>query len=157
MLSCGSNAFGQLGIGQKPPFTAELQVVEVIFFLLYVIESANVNHSLEQLDQCRLFASQSLTAAVVSVAAGLRHSLAVTGKQKPNKKTRLEHWCMFPYANPVSCLLLPDSGCVYQWGRGLWSQAKRTLSPGTVPSYLSSVVPLLVPGDLQYFDHKQVF
>ncbi|XP_056906956.1 secretion-regulating guanine nucleotide exchange factor isoform X1 [Takifugu flavidus] len=87
VLSCGSNAFGQLGIGQKPAYTADVQIVE------------------------------SLKAAVVSVAAGLRHSLAVT-----------------------------DSGCVYQWGIGLMSQAKRTLSPSPVPSHLSSVLPSLVPG-----------
>lgn len=35
--------------------------------------------SLNQFDQSQLFGSQSLKAAVVSVAAGLRHSLAVTG------------------------------------------------------------------------------
>lgn len=34
VLSCGSNAFGQLGIGQKPPFTAEVKVVEVIFLFV---------------------------------------------------------------------------------------------------------------------------
>ncbi|KAI3370683.1 hypothetical protein L3Q82_007240 [Scortum barcoo] len=42
-------------------------------------------------------------------------------------------------------LLLTDSGCVYQWGRGLFSHAKRALSPHPVPSYLSSTVPSLVP------------
>lgn len=36
VLSCGSNAFGQLGIGPKPPFTAEVQVVEVIFLLFFL-------------------------------------------------------------------------------------------------------------------------
>lgn len=36
------------------------------------------------LDQFKVFGSQSLKAAVVSVAAGLRHSLAVTGKKNPN-------------------------------------------------------------------------
>lgn len=34
VLSCGSNAFGQLGIGQKPAYTAEVQIVEVILFSL---------------------------------------------------------------------------------------------------------------------------
>lgn len=41
LLSCGSNAFGQLGIGHKPPFTAELQVVEVIYFSLCITQTAN--------------------------------------------------------------------------------------------------------------------
>lgn len=73
VLSCGSNAFGQLGIGQEPAYTAEVQIVEVIFFL---IQYSTV---IICLDQFKLFGSQSLKAAVVSVAAGLRHSLAVTG------------------------------------------------------------------------------
>ncbi|XP_078478847.1 secretion-regulating guanine nucleotide exchange factor-like [Lampetra planeri] len=38
------------------------------------------------------------------------------------------------------------SGCVYQWGTGLCSLAKRALSPRPVPSYLSSKVPSPVPG-----------
>uniref|UniRef100_A0A671U621 Secretion regulating guanine nucleotide exchange factor n=1 Tax=Sparus aurata TaxID=8175 RepID=A0A671U621_SPAAU len=80
VLACGSNAFGQLGVGQT------------------------VTHS-------------RLREPVVSVAAGLRHSLAVT-----------------------------HSGCVYQWGRGLFSHAKRALSPQPVPAHLSSTVPTLVPG-----------
>ncbi|KAF7658623.1 hypothetical protein LDENG_00009930 [Lucifuga dentata] len=87
VLACGSNAFGQLGVGQAASSSADLLVVE------------------------------SLKEPVVSVAAGLRHSLAVT-----------------------------DSGCVYQWGTGLFSQAKRALSPHPVPSYLNSKVPSLVPG-----------
>lgn len=87
VLTCGSNAFGQLGVGKTVTHSADLQVVE------------------------------SLKEAVVSVAAGLRHSLAVT-----------------------------DSGCVYQWGTGLFSQAKRALSPRPVPTHLSSMLPSLVPG-----------
>lgn len=38
--------------------------------------------SLGQVYQFKLFGSQSLKAAVVSVEAGLRHSLAVTGKKQ---------------------------------------------------------------------------
>lgn len=60
----------------------------------------------------------------MSVAAGLRHSLAVT-----------------------------DSGCAYQWGCGLFSHAKRALSPRPVPSFLSSKVPSLVPGLDQKTSH----
>lgn len=59
--------------------------------------------------------------------------------------------------NAGDCLLPPASGGVYQWGSGLSSQAKRTLSPGPVPSHLSAVVPSLVPGELQYIDHKSFF
>ncbi|KAM9352259.1 secretion-regulating guanine nucleotide exchange factor [Symphorus nematophorus] len=87
VLACGSNAFGQLGVGQTVTHSADLQVVE------------------------------NLKEPVLSVAAGLRHSLAVT-----------------------------DSGCVYQWGKGLFSHAKRALSPHPVPSHLSSVMPSLVSG-----------
>uniref|UniRef100_A0A8C1DGR8 Secretion regulating guanine nucleotide exchange factor n=1 Tax=Cyprinus carpio carpio TaxID=630221 RepID=A0A8C1DGR8_CYPCA len=53
---------------------------------------------------------------VTSVAAGLRHALASTA-----------------------------SGCVYQWGTGLSSHAKRMLSPHPVPAHLSSKEPCLVP------------
>ncbi|XP_078113315.1 secretion-regulating guanine nucleotide exchange factor isoform X1 [Sander vitreus] len=91
VLACGSNAFGQLGVGQTVTHCADLLVVE------------------------------SLKEPVLSVAAGLRHSLAVT-----------------------------VSGCVYQWGSGLFNHAKRALSPRPVPSHLSSTVPSLVPG----LDHK---
>ncbi|XP_029379769.1 secretion-regulating guanine nucleotide exchange factor isoform X2 [Echeneis naucrates] len=87
VLACGSNAFGQLGVGPAVMHTADLLFVE------------------------------GLKDPVVSVAAGLRHSLAVT-----------------------------DSGCVYQWGTGLFSHAKRALSPRPIPSYLCSKVPCLVPG-----------
>lgn len=87
LLACGSNTFGQLGVGQTVQDTAELLAVE------------------------------SLKEPVVSVAAGLRHSLAVSA-----------------------------SGSVYQWGTGLFSHAKRALSPHAVPSHLNSKVPCLVPG-----------
>ncbi|KAK5927900.1 hypothetical protein CgunFtcFv8_013009 [Champsocephalus gunnari] len=93
VLACGSNAFGQLGVGKAVSHSADLLVVE------------------------------SLKDPVVSVAAGLRHSLAVT-----------------------------VSGCVYQWGTGLCSHAKRALSPRPVPPHLSSTVPSLVPG----LDQKNV-
>ncbi|KAM4553537.1 secretion-regulating guanine nucleotide exchange factor [Fundulus diaphanus] len=87
LLACGSNAFGQLGVGQTVKHTAELLAVE------------------------------ALKEPVVSVAAGLRHSLTVGA-----------------------------SGSVYQWGTGLFSHAKRALSPHPVPSHLKSQVPCLVPG-----------
>ncbi|XP_016099493.1 secretion-regulating guanine nucleotide exchange factor, partial [Sinocyclocheilus grahami] len=63
---------------------------------------------------------KTLNEPVTSVAAGLRHALASTA-----------------------------SGCVYQWGTGLSSHAKRMLSPHPVPAHLSSKEPCLVPG----FDH----
>ncbi|XP_073687670.1 secretion-regulating guanine nucleotide exchange factor [Garra rufa] len=63
---------------------------------------------------------KTLNDAVTSVAAGLRHALAST-----------------------------VSGCVYQWGTGLSSPAKRMLNPQPVPTHLSSKEPCLVPG----FDH----
>ncbi|XP_036391381.1 secretion-regulating guanine nucleotide exchange factor isoform X1 [Megalops cyprinoides] len=87
VLSCGSNAYGQLGL----PHIA--------------------GHAAEPLH------IQTLTEPVISVAAGLRHSLAVTG-----------------------------SGHVYQWGTGLSSQAKRALSPHPVPAHLVSMEPCPVPG-----------
>uniref|UniRef100_A0A8C7YEA9 Secretion regulating guanine nucleotide exchange factor n=1 Tax=Oryzias sinensis TaxID=183150 RepID=A0A8C7YEA9_9TELE len=87
LLACGSNAFGQLGVGETVTHTADPLLVEC------------------------------LKEPIVSVAAGLRHSLAVN-----------------------------DSGCVYQWGNGLFSHAKRALGPNSVPSHLRSNVPCLVPG-----------
>ncbi|CAM9192765.1 unnamed protein product, partial [Lampetra planeri] len=87
LFACGSNVFGQLGVGKSITHSADLLVVE------------------------------KMKEPVVSVAAGLRHALVVT-----------------------------DSGCVYQWGTGLCSLAKRALSPRPVPSYLSSKVPSPVPG-----------
>ncbi|KAM8861564.1 secretion-regulating guanine nucleotide exchange factor [Synchiropus picturatus] len=87
LLVLGSNKFGQLGVGET------------------------VTHSADAL------AVESLGERVVSAAAGLRHSLAVT-----------------------------DAGHVFQWGTGLLSLAKRALSPDPVPSHLNSKVPALVPG-----------
>ncbi|XP_054632084.1 secretion-regulating guanine nucleotide exchange factor isoform X2 [Dunckerocampus dactyliophorus] len=87
LLACGSNVFGQLGIGPTATHSAELVLVE------------------------------GLKERVVSVAAGLRHSIAVT-----------------------------DSRCVYQWGTGLCNLAKRALSPDPVPPHLNTKVPSLVPG-----------
>lgn len=40
------------------------------------------------------------------------------------------------------------SGCVYQWGIGLSSHAKRMSSPQPVPAHLSSKEPCLVPGNI---------
>ncbi|XP_061679205.1 secretion-regulating guanine nucleotide exchange factor isoform X2 [Syngnathoides biaculeatus] len=87
LLACGSNVFGQLGVGQMTSHSAQLLLIE------------------------------SLKERVLSIAAGLRHSLAIT-----------------------------ESGHVYQWGTGLRSLAKRALSPDPVPSHLNSKVPSLVPG-----------
>ncbi|XP_027891812.1 secretion-regulating guanine nucleotide exchange factor isoform X4 [Xiphophorus couchianus] len=87
LFACGSNAFGQLGVGQTVTHSSELLAVEV------------------------------LKEPVVSVAAGLRHSLAVSA-----------------------------SGSVYQWGTGLFNHAKRALSPHPVPSHLNSKLPCPVPG-----------
>ncbi|XP_060931917.1 secretion-regulating guanine nucleotide exchange factor isoform X2 [Limanda limanda] len=94
VMACGSNAFGQLGVGPKVTHSADLLFVKC------------------------------LKDPVVSVAAGLRHSLAVTG-----------------------------SGAVYQWGTGLFSHAKRALSPHPVPSHLCSQLPCLVPGLHQKRSH----
>ncbi|KAM9376473.1 secretion-regulating guanine nucleotide exchange factor [Pholidichthys leucotaenia] len=91
LLVCGSNSFGQLGVGQSVTHSADLLLLE------------------------------TLKEKIVSVAAGLRHSLAVT-----------------------------DSGSVYQWGTGLFSHARRVLSPRPVPSHLTSKVPCPVPG----LDHE---
>ncbi|KAK7892117.1 hypothetical protein WMY93_024080 [Mugilogobius chulae] len=87
ILACGSNKFGQLGIGETLQHSANWLIVE------------------------------SIKDPVVSAAAGLRHSLAVTA-----------------------------SGFVYQWGTGLFSHAKRVLSVSKVPSHLTSKLPCLVPG-----------
>ncbi|XP_061532057.1 secretion-regulating guanine nucleotide exchange factor isoform X1 [Phycodurus eques] len=87
LLACGSNVFGQLGIGHMTSHSAELVLIE------------------------------GLKEHVLSIAAGLRHSLAIT-----------------------------ESGYVYQWGTGLCSLAKRALSPDPVPSHLNSKIPSLVPG-----------
>ncbi|XP_032437941.1 secretion-regulating guanine nucleotide exchange factor isoform X3 [Xiphophorus hellerii] len=87
LFACGSNAFGQLGVGQTVTHSSELLAVEV------------------------------LKEPIVSVAAGLRHSLAVSA-----------------------------SGSVYQWGTGLFNHAKRALSPHPVPSHLNSKLPCPVPG-----------
>ncbi|KAM4733398.1 secretion-regulating guanine nucleotide exchange factor [Anableps anableps] len=87
LLACGSNTYGQLGVEQTVTHTAELLAVE------------------------------ALKEPVVSVAAGLRHSLTVS-----------------------------VSGSVYQWGTGLLSHAKRALSPHPVPSHMNSKVPCPVPG-----------
>ncbi|XP_072528394.1 secretion-regulating guanine nucleotide exchange factor [Salminus brasiliensis] len=95
VLACGSNAFGQLGVSPQIKHTAEPHFVK------------------------------SLGESVISIAAGLRHALAVTG-----------------------------SGGVYQWGTGLSSQAKRALNPQPVPAHLISQEPCLVPGMDQLTSQK---
>ncbi|XP_012994204.3 secretion-regulating guanine nucleotide exchange factor isoform X2 [Esox lucius] len=87
ILTCGSNAYGQLGTSEP------------------------VSHSVQPRPV------QALGEPVVGVAAGLRHSLAVTG-----------------------------TGQVYQWGFGLSGQARRALSPQPVPEHFTSKTPRLVPG-----------
>ncbi|XP_053497097.1 secretion-regulating guanine nucleotide exchange factor isoform X2 [Ictalurus furcatus] len=87
VLACGSNAFGQLGVSPQARYTAQPLLIT------------------------------SLREPVISVTAGLRHALAVTG-----------------------------SGGVYQWGTGLLSRAKRALNPQPVPAHLSSKEPCLVTG-----------
>ncbi|XP_076847063.1 secretion-regulating guanine nucleotide exchange factor isoform X2 [Brachyhypopomus gauderio] len=87
VLACGSNAFGQLGISPQIKYTAEPLPIK------------------------------SLGDPVISVAAGLRHTLAVTGP-----------------------------GRVYQWGTGLSTQARRALCPQPVPAHFTSMEPCLVPG-----------
>ncbi|XP_062318597.1 secretion-regulating guanine nucleotide exchange factor isoform X2 [Osmerus eperlanus] len=87
VLTCGSNVYGQLGVSQPVSYSSELLPVKI------------------------------LQVHVIGVAAGLRHSLAVT-----------------------------STGCVYQWGMGLSGQAKRALSPLPVPAHFSSREPCLVPG-----------
>lgn len=87
VLACGSNTFGQLGVGETVSLSSNWLIVE------------------------------SLREPVVSVATGLRHSLAST-----------------------------TSGLVYQWGTGLLSHAKKAFTEIPVPSHFNSKVPCLVPG-----------
>ncbi|XP_062859486.1 secretion-regulating guanine nucleotide exchange factor isoform X2 [Trichomycterus rosablanca] len=87
VLACGSNSFGQLGISPEIKHTAEPLLIK------------------------------SLNEPLISVAAGLRHALAVTG-----------------------------SGKVYQWGTGLCTQAKRALNPHPVSVHLTAREPCLVTG-----------
>ncbi|XP_048829223.1 secretion-regulating guanine nucleotide exchange factor [Brienomyrus brachyistius] len=86
LLACGSNAHGQLGLPQVSGYTAKPLPIE------------------------------ALISPIISVAAGLRHSLAVD-----------------------------SSGCVYQWGVGLSSEARRLLAPQAVPAHLTSREPCAVP------------
>ncbi|XP_026877239.1 secretion-regulating guanine nucleotide exchange factor isoform X2 [Electrophorus electricus] len=95
VLACGSNAFGQLGISPQIKHTAKPLLIK------------------------------SLGDPVISVAAGLRHALAVTG-----------------------------SGRVYQWGTGLSTQARRLLTPQPVPVHFTSKEPCLVPGLDQETPHR---
>ncbi|XP_041705751.1 secretion-regulating guanine nucleotide exchange factor [Coregonus clupeaformis] len=95
VLTCGSNAYGQLGVSEHVTHSAQLLTIKM------------------------------LMEPVISVAAGLRHSLAVTG-----------------------------TGGVYQWGMGLSGQAKRALSPQPVPAHFTSKIPCLVPGLDQVMSHR---
>uniref|UniRef100_A0A671U1S8 Secretion regulating guanine nucleotide exchange factor n=1 Tax=Sparus aurata TaxID=8175 RepID=A0A671U1S8_SPAAU len=124
---CGQNDRGQLGLGHNADIsTLQLcpslsqRVTQVACGWDFTLLLAGKHHFSPGCDAFRCHCdvySQRLREPVVSVAAGLRHSLAVT-----------------------------HSGCVYQWGRGLFSHAKRALSPQPVPAHLSSTVPTLVPG-----------
>ncbi|KAM9495679.1 secretion-regulating guanine nucleotide exchange factor isoform 2-T2 [Clarias gariepinus] len=87
VLACGSNAFDQLGVNLQTQYSAQPLLIT------------------------------SFRDPVISVSAGLRHALAVTG-----------------------------SGCVYQWGTGLLNQAKRALNPQPVPAHFSAKEPCLVTG-----------
>ncbi|KAL0968819.1 hypothetical protein UPYG_G00272290 [Umbra pygmaea] len=95
ILTCGSNTYGQLGVLEPLSHSSQLQPV----------------HSLRE--------------PVVSVSAGLRHALAVTG-----------------------------TGTVYQWGLGLLVQARRALSPEHVPEHFTSKTPCLVPGLGTVMSHR---
>ncbi|KAJ8002526.1 hypothetical protein DPEC_G00159820 [Dallia pectoralis] len=95
VLACGSNAYGQLGISEAVSHSVLLRPV------------------------------QALNEPVISVSAGLRHSLAVT-----------------------------ETGTVYQWGLGLSAQARRALSPETVPEHFTSKSPCQVPGLGHVISHR---
>uniref|UniRef100_A0A4W5PH68 Secretion regulating guanine nucleotide exchange factor n=1 Tax=Hucho hucho TaxID=62062 RepID=A0A4W5PH68_9TELE len=95
VLTCGSNAYGQLGVSEPIPHSMVLLPI----------------HSVKE--------------PVIRVAAGLRHSLTVTG-----------------------------TGSVYQWGMGLSGHAKRALSPQPVPAHFTSKTPCLVPGLEQVMSHR---
>ncbi|XP_056273259.1 secretion-regulating guanine nucleotide exchange factor isoform X2 [Pseudoliparis swirei] len=88
VLACGSNAYGQLGVGQHITHSADLLVIE------------------------------SLEEPVVSVAAGLRHSLAVTGlDQKISHKVT---------AGLAHCVCLTGDGDLFLWGSNKRGQLTTT-------------------------------
>ncbi|XP_053092992.1 secretion-regulating guanine nucleotide exchange factor isoform X3 [Pangasianodon hypophthalmus] len=87
VLACGSNAFGQLGISPQTQYTAQPLLIT------------------------------SLREPVISVAAGLRHALAVTGlDQEPAK-------CVT--AGSAHCACLTVSGEVFLWGSNKHGQLCR--------------------------------
>ncbi|XP_077451816.1 secretion-regulating guanine nucleotide exchange factor isoform X5 [Stigmatopora argus] len=137
-FTCGQNNRGQLGLGH----TANCSTLQHISglnqrvtnvacgwdFTLLLTDCGNLlacgSNVFGQLGtshvtshSAKLILIEDLKDCVMNVAAGLRHALVIT-----------------------------DSGCVYQWGTGLCSQAKRALSPNPVPAHLNSKVPSLVPG-----------
>ncbi|XP_066481773.1 secretion-regulating guanine nucleotide exchange factor isoform X2 [Tiliqua scincoides] len=87
VLSCGSNSFGQLGI---PLISGSCTVPQKI---------------------------ESLKDKVVNVAAGLRHTLAIT-----------------------------ENGSVFQWGIGMASRAKRACQGKPIPCFLRAKEPCQVTG-----------
>ncbi|XP_018620878.2 secretion-regulating guanine nucleotide exchange factor isoform X1 [Scleropages formosus] len=139
LLVCGQNHRGQLGLGH----TSEVTTFRLCFslgqrsvrqvscgwdFTLILTDGGQVlacgSNTYGQLGLPQVpghtaepLPLQALKEHVLCVAAGLRHALAVT------------------------CL-----GGVYQWGKGLSSQAKRALSPQAIPEHLTSKEPCLVPG-----------
>uniref|UniRef100_A0A8C1LJA0 Secretion regulating guanine nucleotide exchange factor n=1 Tax=Cyprinus carpio TaxID=7962 RepID=A0A8C1LJA0_CYPCA len=143
LLMCGQNHKGQLGLShtsevitfQLCPLPGCTRVQQVScgwdFSVILTGDGGQVlacgSNAFGQLGvsprithSAELLHVKTLNEPVTSVAAGLRHTLASTA-----------------------------SGCVYQWGTGLSSHAKRMLNPQPVPAHLSSKEPCIVPG----FDH----
>ncbi|XP_052400223.1 secretion-regulating guanine nucleotide exchange factor isoform X1 [Carassius gibelio] len=143
LLMCGQNHKGQLGLShttevitfQLCPLPGGKRVQQVScgwdFSVILTGDNGQVwacgSNAFGQLGvsprithSAELLHVKTLKEPVTSVAAGLRHTLASTA-----------------------------SGCVYQWGTGLSSHAKRMLNPQPVPAHLSSKEPCIVPG----FDH----
>ncbi|XP_019712574.1 secretion-regulating guanine nucleotide exchange factor isoform X2 [Hippocampus comes] len=135
---CGQNHRGQLGLGHTASCSTlqhcsglNQRVTNVACgwdFTLLLTDCGNLlacgsnvfgQLGIDQMTShsAELLLVEGLKERVVNVTAGLRHALAIT-----------------------------DSGCVYQWGTGLCSLAKRALNPDPVPSHLNSKVPSLVPG-----------
>ncbi|XP_063052181.1 secretion-regulating guanine nucleotide exchange factor isoform X2 [Engraulis encrasicolus] len=135
LLVCGQNHKGQLGLGHTTdvlsfvPVSLSRSVQQVTCgwdFTLFLTDGGQVlscgSNAFGQLGVSPQvpYSAQPLPVQCdpcISIAAGLRHALAVT------------------------C-----SGVVYQWGTGLHSQAKRCQRDLALPSYLSSKEPCVVPG-----------
>lgn len=142
LLVCGQNHKGQLGLGHTSEVTTfqtcplpgfgrvqqvscgwDFSIILTGDGLVLVCGSnafGQLGVSVEKTHSAEPLLLKSFKEPVTSVAAGLRHALASTA-----------------------------SGCVYQWGTGLFSHAKRMLNPQPVPAHLSSKEPCLIPG----FDH----